>query len=454
LTNSENAARTGARDFTRGPILGHVLAMTGTGALGLAAVFLVDFLTLLYVSRMGSAQAAAAVGFASQLLFITLSLNIGLTIAVTAVVSRAIGAGDRARARRLSGSALVHAFLASGLVMAALWLGRDALLALLGAQGEVAALASRFLSVALPSSVALALGMALSGVLRAVGDARRAMHVTLAGAMVTAALDPVLIFVLDFGVMGAAWTVVFARLTAFALGWRGAQGAHRMIARPTAREVVADLRPLGAVAVPAILTNLATPVGLSFALGVFARFGASTVAAYTVVDRVFALAYGPIFALSGSVGAIMGQNLGARLYARLDETLKICFALATGYTLVMWLALWVAAPWIGDMFDAPQDSRRLIVEFMAWGGAGWIFLSWLFVANASFNNLGFPLLSTAFNWGRAMLGVAPLVSLGAALGGAQGAVVGLSAGSVAFGIAAALTTRWTLRRVAARPSPA
>ena len=52
---------------------------------------------------------------------------------------------------------------------------------LLHARGEAAAVASRFLAIAIPANIAFALGMALSGVLRAVGDARRAMYVTLAG---------------------------------------------------------------------------------------------------------------------------------------------------------------------------------------------------------------------------------------------------------------------------------
>ena len=54
--------------------------------------------------------------------------------------------------------------------------------------------------------------MALSGVLRAAGDARRAMFVTLAGGIVTAFTDPLLIFGLGLGVYGAAWATVISRL--------------------------------------------------------------------------------------------------------------------------------------------------------------------------------------------------------------------------------------------------
>ena len=54
--------------------------------------------------------------------------------------------------------------------------------------------ASSYLAITLPATVLLGLGMALASILRAAGDARRAMYVTLAGAIVTAILDPLFYF--------------------------------------------------------------------------------------------------------------------------------------------------------------------------------------------------------------------------------------------------------------------
>ena len=436
--------------FVEGPLLGHVLRMTVAGAVGLMAIFLVDLLSLLYVSRLGEAKLTAAVGFATQILFVTVSVNIGLSIAVTALVSRALGAGDRARARRLAASGLTHVALASALVVVVLWFAREPLLARIGAQGEVLSVASRYLAVTLPANVMLGLGMALSGVLRAVGDARRAMYVTLSGALVTAILDPVLIFGFGLGAQGAAIATVFARLALVVVGWRGAQGLHRLIAPPSAVAAREDARAVWAIAGPAILTNLATPVAMTWTMSVFAGFGAGAVAAFAIMDRVIALAYGPVFALSGSVGAILGQNLGAARIDRVGATMSICFRLAAGHALAMWAALWLGAPWIAQAFAAPPEAAALIPPFALWSGAGWVFVSLLFVANASFNNLGFPLLSTAFNWGRALIGVVPFVTLGGQLAGPQGAIAGVAFGSALFGAGAWAATGWVLRRLAKR----
>ena len=59
----------------------------------------------------------------------------------------------------------------------------------------------------------------------------------------------------------------------------------------------------------------------------------------------------------------------------------------------------------------------------------------LFVANSSFNNLGYPLLATFFNWGRATLGTIPLVVVGAHYG-PIGVISAQTLGSVVFGLAA------------------
>ena len=82
----------------------HVVVMTLTGAIGLMAIFLVDLLSLIYVSHLGDTFLTAAVGYASTVMFFAMSINIGMVIATTAVVARALGAGDREGARRRAGN--------------------------------------------------------------------------------------------------------------------------------------------------------------------------------------------------------------------------------------------------------------------------------------------------------------------------------------------------------------
>src|SRR5271168_5636073 len=102
----------------------HVAVMTATGSIGLIAIFAVDVLSLFWVSRLGDQSYKAAVGYASQLSFMLMSVNIGFTIAISATVSRALGAGDRPRARRLAASSLTIAAILSAAMAAAMFIFR------------------------------------------------------------------------------------------------------------------------------------------------------------------------------------------------------------------------------------------------------------------------------------------------------------------------------------------
>lgn len=436
--------------FTHGATMRHVLVMSATGAIGLIAIFVVDFLSLLYVSWLNDPVLVAGVEYATQVLFFLVSVSIGLAIAVTALVSRAIGAGDPEAARRLAASTLVHVFVTGNVLALLVFLFRGELLRAVGAEGPAYAVADRFLVISVPANALLGLGMSLSGVLRAAGDARRAMYVTLFGGIATAGLDPLLIFGLGLGVDGAAISTVLARLVVVAVGVWGAVGVHGLVARPRLGDALRDLPALAAIAGPAILTNLAAPVSNGYVLRVFSRFGESSVAAFAIIDRITPLAFALLYAMSGSVGPIVGQNYGARLFDRVRRTLTDCFTLSLAYSLIVWLALFLAAPRLADLFGAVGRTREIVLFYCAFGVAAWLFFACVFVANAAFNNLGHPLLATIFNWGRATLGTIPFVTVGARLQGPEGAYIGLLVGSAAFGIASVWASLAITRRLARR----
>ncbi len=430
--------------FVTGSTMRHVTVMTATGAVGLVAIFFVDLLSLVYISWLGDPSLTAGVGLATIVLFLATSINVGLMIAIGALVSRSIGAGERARARRLGGTTIVHMALAAGVVAAVLLAAAPTLLGLLGAGAEAARVAERYLWITLPSNVLLALGMGLSGVLRAAGDAKRAMYVTLSGAIVTVALDPLLSFGFGLGTDGAALATVVSR-TLFALvGLHGAVRVHDLVARPGLDDLLADARPMYAIAVPAVLTNVATPVASAFFAGILARYGDGAIAGIAIIDRLVPVAFGGLFALSGAIGPILGQNWGARRFGRMRQALRDGIVFLGVYVAVVWVLL-LALRWpLAGLFRVEGVAAEIVTFFCLISGPTWFFIGLLFLANASFNNLGFPILSTLFNWGRATLGTMPFAWLGAHLGGPEGAFVGWGLGSCLFGSAAILTAFRTI----------
>jgi Na+-driven multidrug efflux pump len=419
--------------------------MAATGSVGLMAIFVVDLLSLFYVSKLGDPNLTAAVGFAGIVQFFATAVNIGLMIAAGALVGRAVGACDPA-ARRLAASALALGSLVAALIAALIAVLMDPLLALIGARGEAARAAELFLHITLPSNVLLAAGMLFTGLLRAVGAARQAMLVTLAGALVTAFLDPLLIFGAGLGLEGAAITVCVARATFVAVGLRGV-ARHGLLGLPRLADLPSDGAALGSVAGPAVLTNLAPSVASAFLARLFAGYGADAVAAAAVIDRLTPVAFGGLFALSGAIGPILAQNWGAGRFDRMRGVLRESVRVTLAYVALVWLVLALARGPLAALFGLQGVAAELFGFFCLVGGAIWFFNGLLFLGNAAFNNLGFPVRSTLLNWGRATLGTMPPAMLGAALYGPRGVLAGMGLGSLVFGALGILLARRTVDRL-------
>ena len=421
--------------FVTGSTLRHVLNMTTSGSVGLIAVFAVDLLNLFYISLLGQKELAAAVGYAGILLFFMVSMSIGLTIAVSALTSRALGRGQREQAKHMAGTSLVLMVGSMALGALALYPFVGSLLGLLGASGTTAELAQRFTYWVLPSAPLLGAGMCLSALLRALGDGKRAMYVTLSAAAAVAVLDPLFIFGLGWGLDGAALATGVARVVMVCVGLYGLVRVHKLLARPTQAELLATAKPFFAIGLPSILTQVATPVGNAFVTAAIAPFGDSAVAGWAIVGRIIPVAFAALYGLSSAVGPILGQNLGAARHDRLRSTITDSLKVVVVYVLVIWLLMALFSGVIADAFGATGEARVVIVFFCQFVAASFVFNGAVFVANAVFNNLGFVLYSTALNWSRATLGVVPFIWLGGQWYGVKGVLAGYGLGVVLFGLA-------------------
>ncbi|WP_230425721.1 MATE family efflux transporter [Spartinivicinus ruber] len=410
----------------------HILAMSFTSAAGITALFLVDLLDMFFLSMLGTVELAAAVGYAGTVAFFTTSFGIGLSISSVALISKAIGANERSKAERLMVHVCATALVFSSLVAGVVWLFIPELLSLLGAQGKTHALAVSYLNILIPSLPFLALAMCLGAGLRAVGDGKRAMYSTIMGGLVNAILDPIFIFTFDLGVEGAAISSVFARVTMLAIACWAIVKHHKLYSSFHPKRYFQDLRSINAIAIPAILTNIATPTSNAFVTKAMAEFNDDVVAGYAVIGRLIPVLFGVIFALSGAVAPIVGQNFGAGRLDRVRESLNKAILFCIGYISVVSLLFFLVNNQVIDAFKLIGEAGDLVRFFSHFVAITFIFNGILFVANASFNNLGKPTFSTIMSWGKATLGTVPFIWLGAKLYGAEGVLLGQAIGGMFF----------------------
>ncbi len=440
--------------FISGSTWRHVIVMTLTNSVGLMALFLVDFIDLYFLNLLGEQEMAASVGFSAQLLFYVTAIAIGLLIAVGILVSQRIGAQNIAAARRIAASAIVIAITLVVIISGFLLYFLSDILTLLGATGRTHELAVTYAGILLPSSVILVIGMVCSAVLRAVGDARRSMHATLIGAAVNLAFDPLLIFYFAMGISGAAWASVLSRSAMMVYGLYCVIAIHNMLAKPTIKGILADLSSITKLAGPAMLTNLATPVGSTFVMTAIARYGDAAVAAYATIGRLIPVAFSILFALSGAISPIIGQNFGAKAFGRVREVYRNAIIFAVVVVILVTLCIMLGQQHIIALFNLSGEAAQLLTLFCS--GLTFFFIAdgILFSTNSVFNSLGFPLYSTMFNYAKFFLGVIPAVYSLSYFYQAKGVIIGQAVGPVLVTIIAVIMCKKVIERVSRGDDPA
>ncbi len=439
----------GRAKFVDGSLMRHITVMSLTTSVGLMAIFAVDLMNMVFISWLKDEDITAAVGYAGAILFFTTAFGIGLSIAVSALVARAVGMRDLTLAREKATNGLILGIGLGVLFTAAVWVFLPGFIGLLGATGRTHDLALHFLRIVVPSQPFLLVGMIGGAILRSHGDARRAMMATVWGAVANAVLDPVLIFGLGWGLTGAAVASVVSRAVIAALALLPIIRHHGGFDRPTAPGILADAPPVFGIAGPAILTQLATPVGQAIVTRMVAGYGEAAVAGMAIAGRLTPVALGVIFAMSGAVGPIIGQNFGAGRMDRVRRAYLDALIFTGVVVAIMTVILFALRGPIADLFHATGLTRELLYLFCGPLCLLFFFNGAIFVANAACNNLGAPFTSTAINWGRHTLGTVPFALwLGAVLG-AGGVLIGQAVGGVVFGALAI----WLGLRTIAKAQP-
>ncbi|MDJ0641821.1 MAG: MATE family efflux transporter [Erythrobacter sp.] len=376
--------------LVNGSIPGHLVGQTLPMIIGVAAIMSIGLVDAYFIGQLGR-DALAAISFIFPISVALSSLGVGVMVGINSVVARALGEEDPDKAARRANLGIVFAVV-SGVVMGlVLYLTIEPLFRLMNADQRMMPLIRLYMEpFALGFPLILAI-MGFNGVLRGQGEARKTSYVSITYAVANWILDPLLItgaFGFEgYGIVGAAYATI--------IGWAFGVVAAFIFARsselpinPTLMFKGHFIEPLSAilrVGIPAAFSNAINPIGLSVLTAVVALEGDAAVAGFGAAGRLQSFAVVPLLALSGSIGAIVGQNWGARKYGRAREA-----AIYAGGFCIVWglgiaIAMVAAGEWFADFFTedpAVIAEFKLYLNIAAWGYAGF---GLLIVANGILN---------------------------------------------------------------------
>ncbi len=264
-----------------------------------------------------STEALSAITFGFPMVFLLISLGMGVSVAGSVLVAQHVGAEDRAAAEFAASQTVTYAVGLSALLGLGGYLVVGDFLAAVGATGEVLDLATAYMEI-------IALGLPLMfgffvfiALMRGAGDTVTPMVVMFGTVVLNIVLDPFLIFGWGpfpaLGVEGAAIATIFSRGTAMVIGL-GIMFAGTRGIRIRTRQLVPRLSYLPRlvrIGVPASVEGAGRAISVNLLLVVVAPFAVAVEAAFGVGIRVFSLIFMPAIAVDRGVETMTGQNVGA-----------------------------------------------------------------------------------------------------------------------------------------------
>ena len=286
---------------------------------------------LLFVGRALGSLDSAAVGASSFLISCMVGFFGGLAVGVNVVISSRTGAGDMEGVRRTVHTAAAISLI-GGVLLAALGIAAAPwFISAMGTPAEIADSAVSYLRIyllSLPAMLAFNMG---SGVIRALGDAKRPMLVQLAGGLTNVAADAVFLFVFKMGVDGVAWATMLSQgLSAVLMTACLCSLPEECRLRPRevriSRETAAEIFRLG---VPCGIQALVKTLSNVFVQNQINTFDTNVIAAFTIYYKVELMLYLPIVALGQAATTFVGQNLGAGKKERAIRGVRLCLVIGT-----------------------------------------------------------------------------------------------------------------------------
>lgn len=331
---------------------------------GLAADPLVSLVDTAFVGQLGPVP-LAALGINASVFSMTFVIFNFLAYGTTPRVGRAVGHGDREEASRVVMRALLLAVLAGAVALALLQGFARPILRVMGAGDELMEPALTYLRIRACAGPAVLLITASHGAFRGYQDTRTPMKVTIWFNILNAALDPILIFGLDWGLAGAATATVVAQ-------WTGAVTflvllLHRRREALGIRPLVPRLRSLGAfltIGRDLFIRTSALVGTMTLATAIATRIGTTAVAAHQVAAQLWLFLALLVDALAVSGQALVSKHLGAGDEDAARSVANRLLQWGAGVGVALGLAFYALQPVLPDFFtDDPATVAAVLAIF-------------------------------------------------------------------------------------------
>jgi putative MATE family efflux protein len=403
----------------------------------------------IYVGRGVGAHGLGALTLLMPFQMMIMGLGNLFAIGTSSVVSRALGAHRPELVRKAVGTSYTAAIVTGLITLFLGWVFTGPVLRLLGATAELEAPTRAYYRIIIIAEPVIIYNLLANGLIRAEGRARIAMVTMVAGMLTNIILDPIFIFLFDWGIQGAAWATITGRLVTTVLILR-----HVAFGKTDLRIGLSHLNPnmkllweIITIGFSGFIRQVSTGFVQTVRNNLLMTMGGGIyIAALGASFRSIVFLAMPAMGIAQALSPIAGYNYGAEKYDRVRRALWLSLISCTIFMGVGFLVCMIFPRFLLGLFSTNPVLLEQGVWILRVSTCNLLFFSAYFIAPAFYQSLGKPVQALFLSLSRPVMGII-FVSLGAPLFGVPGIIAADPAALVVSALAAVLFLHRDLKKL-------
>ena len=341
------------------PISKALMALGIPTMIGMLINALYNLVDTYFVGGLGTdPMGAVTVAFPLGQIVVGLGLLFGNGAA--AYLSRLLGRDDKSTANKVASTAIYSSVTIGAVVILFSVIFLEPILKQLGAIESVMPYAMAYTRIYIVFSIFNVFNVTMNNVVSSEGAAKTAMCALMAGAILNVALDPVFIYVLDFGVAGAAIATALSQIVSTLVYLSYILRKKSVFSFSVkeccfAKEIMSEILKIG---IPTLLFQILTSLSIGMINSAAKEYGGSALAAMGPVTKIMSMGTLVVFGFLKGFQPIAGFSYGAKKFARLREAIKTAIVWSTIFCVIFGFITAVFPTQIISMFT--KDDVEMV----------------------------------------------------------------------------------------------
>lgn len=400
-------------DFSKGPMWKCIMSQAIPMTVAQLVHVLYNVVDRMYLGHLkeASTQSLTGVGIVLPVISFICACYALFSTGGAPLCSIARGSGDLKHAERIMGNTFTMLTFTGLFLMAVSYAFPRTILSLFGAGDQTMPFALPYFLIYMSGTLFSVLGSGMNAFINAQGFAKTGMMTTFLGSALNLVLDPLFIFVFDWGVQGAAAATVISQFASFA--WvMGFILSKRSILHLTRDSMKLDGRLVGRICGLGLTGFIANGTGgivQAVSNRMLSVYGGDLyIGVMTVVGSVREIVTMPLSGLTHGSQPVLGFNFGAKKYGRVREGIRFTTYGGVVYTLTLVLIIMFFPRALMALHTNDEAMIAAGIPCLRVYFSAFIAMAFMFVSQSTFVALGKAKESVFFSTLRKIIILTPL----------------------------------------------